>query len=108
MPKDLDGRVTRLERGLGLGRGGQQLEQWRAQIGERFADLKYDAHRDAIIEALCSPDPKQRTYRMELPTVLYSYPATELHYITAGDGGPIVHILIMPDKEDDPNLGDEE
>lgn len=83
--------------------GGTALQQWHDELAAHFADPKYDADRDAIIEALCSPDPKQRTYTLRLPTVLYGRPATESHFISAGEGGPLIHIFVMPDKEDDPN-----
>ncbi len=71
-----------------------------------FAEAKYDAHREAIIAMLLSPKMSDRTYEMHLPAELYGRAATEHHFISwyDPDNAPLVHIVIMPDREDDPNL----
>ena len=98
---NITGRLERLERALHVGDTHNQAAQ-RAYLAEQFADAKYDAHREALIEALLSDNPH---YRMEFPTELHGHAATETHFISwanCDEGAPVIHIWVMPDREDDP------
>lgn len=102
---NLPGRLARIERHMvgNLPGSQRQRAQWRAELAERFADAKYDAHRAELIDALCSDTPH---YEMHTPAELHGLPATEHHFISWYDrdaGAPIIHIFIMPDPEEDPN-----
>lgn len=102
MGEGLKRRLARLEREVDPHEA-PQVEQWRAQLAEQFAEAKYDTCRAALIAALCSDRPR---YDVHLPSELNGYPATEHHFISwyeRDQGAPVIHVFIMPDPEDDPH-----